>query len=396
MTAATMETLKEAWASLSSGHARRFARDVATDLRVSEGQLVAAGCGTDVIRLKPHWVEILNDLPSLGQVKVITRNEVVVHEKIGSFGNINISGTSGVVYNGGVDLRLFLGHWHHGFHVTTQTPQGPRQSLQFFDLSGTSIHKVFLTEQSDTAAFDALVQRYRSEDQSPQITVTPAGKVEDRPDSLIDVHGLRAHWSALNDVHHFHEMLREFGVGRVQALRLIGEDFAHAVPCRAVQDTLMEVISRKIPIMVFVGNTGCIQIHTGPIQQVVEKSGWLNILDPEFNLHVQSAQVTQCWVVRKPSRNGVITTLELYDCHNENVALFAVSVMDMRQNGRIGVLFCLSCRQFRKQKPFPEVFWGLRHAVPGEERRSCSCRFLRLVSRTMASKISEAQGCPRA
>ena len=321
MTPATTESLREAWASLSSGHARRFARDVAADLSVCEGQLVAAGCGTDVVRLKAHWPEILYELPSLGEVKIITRNDAVVHEKVGSFGNITISGTSGIVYNGGVDLRLFLGHWHHGFQVTTQTPQGPRLSLQFFDLSGVSVHKVFLTERSDSSAFDALISRYRAEDQSPQMTVTPAGQVDDRPDSLIDIHGLRAHWSALNDVHHFHDMLREFGVGRVQALRLIGEDFARVVPCHTVHETLVRAAHGNVPVMIFVGNAGCIQIHTGLIQQIVEKGEWLNILDSEFNLHVQTAQVPRCWVVRKPSRNGVITTLELYDHHNMNVAL---------------------------------------------------------------------------
>jgi putative hemin transport protein len=73
--------------------------------------------------------------------------------------------------------------------------------------------------------------------------------------------------------------------------------------------------------MIFVGNRGMIQIHTGPIARVVDAAGWLNVLDPEFNLHVRSADVAETWVVRKPTRDGIVTSLELYDRAGETIAL---------------------------------------------------------------------------
>jgi putative hemin transport protein len=313
--------LQTAWTSLAAGTAGRYARDLAADHGVSEGQLIAAGCGAGVIRLDANWDEFLQDLPSLGTVKIITRNESIVHEKVGTFGNISVTGTMGLVLNGGVDLRLFLGNWHYAFAVTTETAHGTRRSLQVFGLDGDAVHKIFLTKDSDQTAYDAMVEKYRAADQNAALTITPMARISDRPDDAIDVEGLRTHWAALKDVHHFHSMLQQFGTGRMQALRLVGDNFAQEVQGDALRLALSDAQNRQAPIMVFVGNAGCIQIHTGPVNKVMEKNGWINIMDPEFNLHVQSHRVARCWVVRKPTRDGMITTLELYDPEGQNIAI---------------------------------------------------------------------------
>lgn len=73
--------LHQAWASLASGTDRLYARDLAANLGTTEAQLVAAGCGHDVVRLDADWAELVEALPALGPVKVITRNNAVVHEK---------------------------------------------------------------------------------------------------------------------------------------------------------------------------------------------------------------------------------------------------------------------------------------------------------------------------
>lgn len=316
-----LAALETAWASVAAGTAGRYARDLAADLGASEAQLVAAGCGAGVVRLDADWGDLLQELPALGPVKVITRNETIVHEKVGAFGKISITGTTGLVLNGAVDLRLFLGHWHHGFAVTTETRFGTRWSLQFFDIDGTAIHKIYLTNDSDKAAFDALVDKCRATDQGKTLAVAPLARSSDRPDGEIDVAGLRAHWAALKDVHHFHGMLQEFGAGRLQALRLVGGDYAQEVIADALRLCLEDCVRRETPFMVFVGNSGCIQIHTGPVKTVMEKDGWLNIMDPDFNLHVRLHEVARSWVVRKPTRDGIITTLELYDAQGQNIAI---------------------------------------------------------------------------
>ena len=41
------------------------------------------------------------------------------------------------------------------------------------------------------------------------------------------------------------------------------------------------------------------------------------MLDPRFNLHLREDLVAGAWVVRKPSVNGEIHSLELYDAAGE-------------------------------------------------------------------------------
>jgi len=57
-----------------------------------------------------------------------------------------------------------------------------------------------------------------------------------------------------------------------------------------------------------------IQIHTGPVKKLMDYENWFNVLDPNFNLHVNETKIAQSWVVRKPTTDGVVTALE---CFNE-------------------------------------------------------------------------------
>jgi putative hemin transport protein len=134
--------------------------------------------------------------------------------------------------------------------------------------------------------------------------------------------GLRAAWLAMTDTHAFHGILRTFSATRTQALRLAGSDLAYRVDPSALETTLREAARTELPFMIFVGNPGVVQIFTGVVRRVVPTGGWANVLDPAFNLHVWREGVTEAWLVRKPTEQGIITTLEFYDAHGEQVALF--------------------------------------------------------------------------
>jgi hypothetical protein len=73
--------------------------------------------------------------------------------------------------------------------------------------------------------------------------------------------------------------------------------------------------------MVFVGNDGVVQIHTGPIHTVRSMGPWLNVLDPGFNLHLREDLIAHAWVVKKPTSDGVVTSLELFDAKGHNIAM---------------------------------------------------------------------------
>ncbi|MEM8785686.1 MAG: ChuX/HutX family heme-like substrate-binding protein, partial [Pseudomonadota bacterium] len=130
------------------------------------------------------------------------------------------------------------------------------------------------------------------------------------------------HWANLQDTHEFFGMLNDFKVGRHQAMRLAGSDFVRPVSLQAPRQMLEAAAENGVPIMCFVGNRGCIQIHTGPVKTIKVMGPWLNVLDPDFNLHLREDAIAHAYVVRKPTRDGDVTSLELFDAEGKNFVMF--------------------------------------------------------------------------
>lgn len=299
------------------------ARDVAAELGISEAELVCSGLGKTATRLSGSWSEVITAFGDLGEVMALTRNEGVVHEKVGEYANMDFGAHGGIVLNHDIDLRLFLGRWHFGFAVNEDTRSGSRRSLQFFDIDGTAVHKVYMRSESNDAAYDALVERFSHEDQSNLIETRPVpGTAADKPDSEINHEAMLQEWSRLKDTHDFFPLLRKYKVGRQQALRLAEGRFAQQAPSDSVQRVLNTAADRGAPIMVFVGNKGCIQIHTGPVVRIEPIGPWINVLDDGFNLHLRTDLVASAWVVRKPTVDGDVTSVEVYDVDGNMMVQF--------------------------------------------------------------------------
>ena len=323
---ATQTTLKERWTQFRALNPTTRIRDAAAQLESSEAELLATDCGETVTRLTDDFPELLQELHTLGRIMALTRNEEIVHERKGEYKNVEVMdghGKMGLVLGDDIDLRIFFNNWHFGFAVISENPRGLMRSFQFFDIDGTAVHKVFLTDESDLAAYENLVEKYRSADQSTAINVSSKPEKEsEKSDAEIDVEGFRAAWAELKDTHDFFPLLRKFGVAREQALRLADRNFAFQVPTETYQYILHKASQTGLPIMVFVGNDGIIQIHTGEVEKVLEARGWFNVMDERFNLHINQAEIASAWIVKKPTDDGIVSSLEIFNRHGENVALF--------------------------------------------------------------------------
>lgn len=350
-------TLLAAWQQLQNEHKGPMplrARDAANQLGVSEAQLLASRCGDDVIRLNNEWTDMILKMPELGRVMSLVRNDYAVHEKKGEYGHINFEGPQGkigVVANEAIDLRIFLYRWHVAFAVVDEVRNkaetqkiaaelgmnpndtrliaaadtgNKRFSLQFFDKQGNSIQKIYLlAEGGNKEAYDNFVKQFTAADQSPEQILEPAAAAPvAKPDAEIDAEALRQEWSALKDTHDFYMMLRKYGVERMQALRLGGSALAEPVALTSVREVLETASATALPIMVFVGNDNILQIHTGKVVRIKPIHGWLNVMDPDFNLHLREEAIAYAWVVRKPTVDGMVTALELYDKKEHLIATF--------------------------------------------------------------------------
>lgn len=323
-TAPSLPELLDGWRRLREEQPQLRARDLAERLGVSEAELVASRCGDGVTRLDGPWAELIRALPELGRVMVLTRNENCVHEKKGTFANIDIGGAMGVVLDEAIDLRLFLRHWVFGFAVREESRGRWLRSLQFFDGDGCAVHKVYLTEHSRQDAWSGLVARFAAPVQSPllQLVTVEEPLPRRRDDAAVDVASLREQWRRMRDPHDFFALLKKHEVTRTQALRLVGTEFARRVDDGAVRSVLDTAAANGLPIMVFVGSPGVVQIHTGPVRNIKTVGPWLNVLDEDFNLHLREDRIAESWMVRKPSPDGQVTSLELYDAEGSQIVQF--------------------------------------------------------------------------
>ncbi len=282
------------------------ARNIANGLGVAEVELVAAGCGDlRAVALGGAPQAIFREMGALGRVMALTRNDGCVHERYGHYESIQADGPVGLVVGPDIDLRVFFSVWRSAWAVE----QGERRSLQFFDEAGNAVHKVYCTEGTDREAYRALVARYVAAPVWPDIKPYASSS---EVAQVADPAALRAAWLAMEDTHEFFPLLQKFGVTRLAALHAAGNDLAQQVDEGTAERVLQTVAESGLPIMCFVGNRGMIQIHTGPVCKLRRTGPWFNVLDPHFNLHLNTEMIASVWVVNKPTSDGWVTALEVY------------------------------------------------------------------------------------
>ena len=133
---------------------------------------------------------------------------------------------------------------------------------------------------------------------------------------------LRDHWSKLTDTHQFAGMLKKLNLTRHQAMHMIDDHFAWRLDLDGTRAMMDGAAATGLPIMAFVGNAGCIQIHAGPIHTVKTMGPWINVMDETFHLHLRDDHISELWAVRKPTSDGHVTSLEAYDASGELIIQF--------------------------------------------------------------------------
>lgn len=319
----TPQALRAAWHALTA-ETKLPIRDAARRLGVAEAQLLATGIGEFVVRLSGDLRGLMLRMGELGPVQAVTRNAAAVHEKEGVYQNISHGDQIGLVQGDAIDLRLFYDQWAFGYAVEEQTGQATRRSFQFFNACGDAVHKIFLEPASDVLAFEALRDAWAAPIQIPGETVLPhpAGRKTGQPDEAIDLAALVADWRAMRDASQFFVLLKRHQLSRTQAYRLIGGEFAVPLFTRTPALLLQTAAAIGQPLMVYVGNPGCVQIHSGTVKTVQRNGDWLSVLDSGFNLHLREDQVAQAWLVKKPSAHGIVTSVELFDAAGDFIAYF--------------------------------------------------------------------------
>ncbi len=317
------DDLRQRWLALRQAKPGIRNRDAAEALQVSEAELIASSLSEKTIRLQPDWQGLFARLPKLGKVMALTRNETVVHERRGTYSEASFNDHVGLVLGPDIDLRIFLKSWRFIFAVEEEGRRGTMKSLQAFDRHGTAVHKIYAEENTDAAAWAQLIADLRAPIQSAQLDLAaPEAKAAPRADDEIDAAALLEDWRNLKDTHDFVPLLMKHKARPNQAFRLARGRFSWGLDKGAVRRLLESAAERAVPIMVFVGNPGIIQIHSGPVARIQMVGEWLNVLDPEFNLHLREDRIAEVWKVEKPTTDGIVTSVEVFDGTGERMATF--------------------------------------------------------------------------
>lgn len=315
--------LAQRWNELCQTSPQLRIRDAAKQLSISEAELVALGLGTSATRLRPDFKNLLKQLPTLGSVMALTRSDTAVHELTGYFSELHLHGDTALFLRPGLDTRYFLAHWHYGFAVN----ENERLSLQFFDQFGQAAHKIYLNEQSKQTAYAQLVTEFRASEQHPfpiALKHIPAA-----PTAPLEPEVLRQAWSQIQDVHEGNRIMKHYNNQRQAVYQALGAEYVQPLEPSCIENLLTQLSSQQQPLMLFAMNEAAVQSYSGTIEKLLRTGPWLNILDANFNLHLRTQDIGEVWRVRKPSANGWVTSLDVFDWHGQEILVFT----DQRERG---------------------------------------------------------------
>ncbi|MCE1848530.1 hemin-degrading factor, partial [Enterobacter hormaechei] len=159
-------------------------------------------------RLNVDAPTLLEELAVVGEIKAITRNDFAVHEHIGRYVNTHFSSHAGLVLNPReLDLRIFFGHWSSVFYLVEPAKNGMRHSIQFFDHQGDALHKVYATGNTDMTAWEALIEKYQTED-NPALVIKPIEEITYSTLTNELKAQLDEEWRAMTNVNQFFTLLK--------------------------------------------------------------------------------------------------------------------------------------------------------------------------------------------
>lgn len=319
-----MTDIKKKFQTLKEKDPNLRMRDAADMLNLSEAELLATRCGVEVIRLDASKAkEILKEIPKLGKIMALSRNEYVVNELKGLYQKIHIGDSSIGYIAGEIELRISFDAWKMAFSSKDDLHGKTLRSFQFFTKNGEAIHKIYLQDQSNQKVYEEIIEKYKSEDQSPSQEIEyDENSPEEIPDEYINIEEFRKQWNEMKDVHELKGIAKKHKLTKIQTLRLAPEGMSEKIKNDSTRYLLEKAKEKEIPLMIFVGNKGIVQIFSGKIYNLKDHGPWFNVLDENFNLHLKEEGINQTWISKRPTKGGILHSVECFDKKGELLIQF--------------------------------------------------------------------------
>lgn len=297
-----------------------FPTEGASVLGVSEFELLLSSPHSRY--LGENCREMLLELHSLGVVESIVRNEFCVHEKQGVYRNLEIGKVMGLALGegDGLDLRIFMQKWKHMLAIINPDKKNPSYCIAFFDQNGHAINKAFLTKFDDEilTIWQNLTDKYAktAPNNIEILSILPQDEWIFHPLNDEDKQNFGKDWLAMTDVHQFHGILGKYELDRASGYTQAPDGMTTAVRPDVIEALLEKLTSEQVNSMIFVGNTGLVQIFAGALHHVKRMGDWINIMDKKqtgFTMHLKDKALSQVWFIKRPHNDGFTSAFEGFD-----------------------------------------------------------------------------------
>lgn len=289
-------------------------REQADRIGVSEGALVASECGHGAIRLKRDIRDRQTQLCYLNQFRqalAVSRNRAALLEVQGTYPRCQFFEGLGWLEGAMLNVRAEMAHWSEGFFVPADGVRGA--SLQFFDSDGIAVHKAFLP--AGEALDEAFLKEQQHRNQKPDFEwtrVVGSGYSGDEA-AEVDHEAFMQKWQHLGELNNFPRLMQQFRLNRLQTIRMTGEAHSQRLNREAARQVIETAGRQGIPVEIAVENSGLVHKRVGAMPRLETYGKWMNLLQDNFNLHIDESQINQVWRVAVPTKHGVVHVLEIFD-----------------------------------------------------------------------------------
>lgn len=309
-------------------------KDLANAIDVSEAEIFASFVGYGNRRIAPGFADLFDGLVELGEVSVLTGNGSAVQENTVSLQSCVLGRGTVSLFGENTQARLALSQWAHGYAVEKTEGTRVRKSLQFFDRFGTAVHKISACAGTDPNAWDRLVETISINDDA-EGALSAIKAAHPTSDSRAEPGTEPTSLSGLRippDLRRSRGDNQELDCDQINVFRSPGASSTWPLDTGSVAALLRIASSEKIPVMCFVKNPGCRQVHTGFVGNVLEKGPYLNVMDPKFHLHVRLDHIAEVWAVHKPCERGQVIAVQAFDLSGQQIVQFRGSTGKARSN----------------------------------------------------------------
>ena len=242
--------------------------------------------------LQAPVADVLGALPLLGEVVGVAAAGPVLSNVVGA--HRDPVHRRGPLCDPGGRIELRVHPELLGSVVVTEPDAGAPPTLRFFDTDGLAVYAVYLLENSDRLAFEAL--SLIGAGGSGMHTVYDYPGAVGAPDDQSGV---------------FDEILADGGRTRSEALA--GRSGTVRVDRAAVVSTLTHAALTSMPVTTATAATGCLQIRHDHLDGVRDHEGTLLLASGPARTVIDFDRITDCWLTRSNGACGPTGALELYD-----------------------------------------------------------------------------------